>query len=167
MSVEQQIANLYPELKSWSFRFYNSEDDRNDLIQDTFFNALNNLDKFKEGTNLKGFLYTVMRNIFINNCRKNQTTSIYCQNDLSIFHVTSNDSSDYQVELDTFKELFRTLPDDFRDCLSLHADGYKYEEISEIMNCPIGTVKSKIFIGRNKLLKLLNDGKSKFKTIST
>lgn len=78
MSVEQQIANLYPELKSWSFRFYNSEDDRNDLIRDTFFNALNNLDKFKEGTNLKGFLYTVMRNIFINNCRKNQTTAIYC-----------------------------------------------------------------------------------------
>ena len=127
-----------------------------DLFQETIYRALANREKYNAGTNIKAWLYTIMRNIFINNYRKKIKQNV-------IFDPTSNDLLDYnqsaisnlaesRLRLKELQTTIHYLPSIFKDPFLLYFDGYKYLEVAEILHEPIGTIKSRIHFAR-KLLK--------------
>ena len=127
-----------------------------DLVQETMYRAIANREKYNAGTNIKAWLYTIMRNIFINNYRKKIKQNV-------IFDSTSNDLPDYnqsaisnlaesRLRLKELQTTIHYLPSVFKDPFLLYFDGYKYLEVAEILHEPIGTIKSRIHFAR-KLLK--------------
>jgi RNA polymerase sigma factor (sigma-70 family) len=127
-----------------------------DLVQETMYRAIANREKYNAGTNIKAWLYTIMRNIFINNYRKKIKQNV-------IFDSTFNDLLDYnqsaisnlaesRLRLKELQTTIHYLPSVFKDPFLLYFDGYKYLEVAEILHEPIGTIKSRIHFAR-KLLK--------------
>lgn len=133
-----------------------------DLIQETVYKALSNREKFKDGTNLKAWIFTIMRNIFINDYRrKRKRSTILDSTENSYFinivaHEIPNEGeadtymNDISKALSQVNEIFR-LP------FIMHFEGFKYEEIAEELQIPVGTVKSRIHIARKSLKKQLFD----------
>lgn len=155
-----QISILSKSLKPFAMNMTRSVEDTEDLIQDTLVRAISNFDKFQEGTNVKAWLYTIMKNIFINNYRKK-----------SKFNFVRDDSDNgYMINLSTQKtfnlvERFQ-LEEELTNIIDLvdrnlsvpfvmHYEGVKYEEISESLHLPLGTVKSRIFLAKKKMQSLL------------
>lgn len=129
----------------------------NDLYQETLYKALANHEKYNAGTNIKAWLFTIMRNIFINNYRRkakqrtifDSTPEDYLLN-LKQSSVTNNAESNLKVkEINT---AINHLPEIFKMPFLLYIDGYKYQEISDYLQEPLGTIKSRIHFAR-KLLK--------------
>jgi RNA polymerase sigma factor (sigma-70 family) len=129
-----------------------------DLFQETLYRAISNKDKYNVGTNIKAWLYTIMRNIFINNYRrkaKQNTVFDSSPNDFLLNSspaavISSNAESNLRVK-DIQMAVFQ-LPEIFRNPFLLYFDGYKYHEIAEMLEEPLGTIKSRIHFAR-KLLK--------------
>jgi RNA polymerase sigma-70 factor (ECF subfamily) len=128
-----------------------------DLLQETMYRALANKDKYFTGTNIKAWLYTIMRNIFINNYRKaSKQTRVFDQspNEFLLNSIPSNQDTE-AISAISHKQvngMIRTLPEIFREPFVLYFEGYKYNEIAEILHEPLGTIKSRIHFAR-KLLK--------------
>ena len=132
-------------------------DDANDLLQDTMVKAFTNKDKFTEGTNLKAWLYTIMRNIFINDYRKKAKQSTVLDNSPNDFLIdqTNNkvvNDAITNLNLGEVNQLIYDLPELFRTPFQLYYEGYKYNEIADALNEPLGTIKSRIHFAR-KILK--------------
>lgn len=140
-----------------------SDSDRaKDLLQETMLKALTYRDKFTQNTNFKAWIYTIMKNTFINDYRKSikvRNTFEDVNNDL---HLLLSKDKVYPSP-DSFygtKEITKTideLEDEYRIPFTMFIDGYKYKEIAEELQLPIGTVKSRIFFTRKKLVKTLNE----------
>ena len=135
-----------------------------DLVQDTFLKAITYKDKFIDYTNLKAWVLTIMRNTFINNYRRavKENTIIDGTADLHFFNLPQDsgfenpDSSYSTVEITSVIE---SLEDEFRIPFQMHLQGFKYKEIAEKLDLNIGTIKSRIFFTRKKLMKILVDYK--------
>ncbi len=144
-------------LNNYALQLTQNQDDANDLVQETFLKAMKYCKKFKTGTNLKGWLYTIMRNSFINNYRRNTKRNSFMDTQEEQYIIDSAKSfNTYNDGEITFmrKDLERaidTLADDLRITFELNAAGFKYHEIAEKLNIPIGTVKTRIFVARRKL----------------
>jgi RNA polymerase sigma-70 factor (ECF subfamily) len=128
-----------------------------DLLQETMYRALANEEKYHNGTNIKAWLYTIMRNIFINHYRrKTKQPVVYdnTPNDLLLNHHQSGIANDAIVTIGVkeIKQAIFQLPEIFRKPFLLYIDGYKYHEISGMLNEPLGTIKSRIHFAR-RLLK--------------
>ncbi len=137
-------------------------DDAEDLRQDTYFKAIKNVDKYEQGTNLKGWLYTIMRNTFINNYRKkkNQNTFVdETDNGYFIDQGINNrvEQADHNVDQDYIMRQIDSVDKNYVEAFMMHFNGYKYEEIAEILDIPLGTVKSRIFLARKKMMNKLKD----------
>ena len=150
------VLGLQPNLRSFALKLTADKDAAHDLVQDTTLKALNNEDKFVDNANLKGWMLTIMRNIFINNYRKTVRENTVVDSSQDLFHLNlSQDSGietpDGAYAVNEISALLAKFPKDFREPFSLHVAGYKYEEIAEKMNLPLGTVKSRIFFARKKL----------------
>lgn len=135
--------------------------DAQDLCQETMLRALINRDKYQFGTNLKAWLYTIMRNIFINNYRKQKR---YHHTELPAGAsgetelpglVTYNKAFEHMRMME-IKGAIDSLPKAFRLSFELYYTGYKYQEIAEIMNEPLGTIKSRIHFARKALTAQLD-----------
>ena len=128
-----------------------------DLFQETLYRALSNKDKYNVGTNIKAWLYTIMRNIFINDYRKKAKQSVVLDNSPKDFLIDQtrtkvlNDGVT-NLNLREVKQLIYDLPELFRTPFNLYFEGYKYNEIAEELNEPLGTIKSRIHFAR-KILK--------------
>lgn len=156
-----QVLSLKQPLNYFALQLTNNHEDAEDLLQDTFTKAITYRSKFKEQTNLKAWLYTIMKNTFINNYRRAvKANTIFDNTDDSYFLNTSkgtegtNPSSKLAV-----KEMWMAveeLEDDYRIPFMKHFEGFKYKEIAEELDLPIGTVKSRIFLARKKLMDQLN-----------
>lgn len=128
-----------------------------DLIQDTLYRALANQEKFNDGTNIKAWMYTIMRNIFINNYRrtaKQKTVLDNTPNDflLDYNQFTTANLAEANLGLKEIKAAVHQLPEIFKIPFELYFEGYKYHEIAEELAEPLGTIKSRIHFAR-KLLK--------------
>ncbi len=151
-----QVVGMQASLKPFALKLTRNMDDAEDLIQETMFRAFSNEDKFQAGTKLKAWLYTIMKNIFINNYRKNikRNTIIDTSDNLFIIdsasHTTSNDGEMSFVNKDIERAILN-LSNEFRVPFMMHYRGYKYHEIAEKLNLPLGTVKSRIFFARKSL----------------
>ena len=146
-------------LKPFAINLTKDHESAKDLFQDTLFRALSNKDKYNVGTNIKAWLYTIMRNIFMNQYRRRvKSGEIFDHSkDLSLISNTGNDLGNPQRQM-TEKELrekIERLEDDFKTPFLMHFNGFKYKEIADQLNIPIGTVKSRIYIARQKLIDLL------------
>jgi len=140
---------------------HNSEEAK-DLMQDTMYKAILYKDKFAETTNLKAWLYTIMKNTFINNYRKNIKIKqvVDTSKDLFLINVPQTNGEVSPISQIAHKDIqlvIAELEDDLRVPFMMFFEGYKYKEISEKFNLPIGTVKSRIFLARKKLMEQLQD----------
>jgi RNA polymerase sigma-70 factor (ECF subfamily) len=155
-----QVASLRSTLYTFTRRFTTDRDECLDLVQDTMLKALTYKDKFREDTNLKGWLFTIMRNTFINNYRKNQrsrtshddTKELYFLN-VEDTHTFNGPGTNYEYQ-DMWKHI-NSLRDELLVPFKMHTSGYKYHEIAEHLSLPIGTVKNRIFHARKEIQQKL------------
>ncbi len=149
-------------LNQLAMKLTKSVDDSDDLIQDTLFKALKNKDKYQDGTNLKGWLYTIMKNTFINNYRKKKMQNTFVDETENKYFINSKESdkdsnTDYRVDHQYLMKQIDSIDKYYVDTFMMHYNGYKYEEIAEILGIPLGTVKSRIFLARKKMMDKLMD----------
>ena len=133
-----------------------------DLVQDTTLKVLDNEDKYVDNVNFKGWVLTIMRNIFINNYRRNvrQATIVDTTDDL--YHLNTSQESALEtpegsLSVKEITAVLNTFDDEFRIPFNMHVAGYKYSEIAEELDLPVGTVKSRIFFARKRLREQLAD----------
>ncbi len=148
-------------LKNYALMLTRNVEDANDLVQETMLKALSYRTKFLIGTNLKAWLYTIMKNSFINNYRRLiRRNTIIDTTDTNFLmdvqgNLAENLGESYFIKNDIGTAV-NELPEDLKITFSLNADGFKYHEIAEQLNIPIGTVKTRIFVAKRKLRKKLH-----------
>jgi len=144
-------------LKPFAFTLTRDAESAKDLTQETLYKALANKEKYNVGTNVKAWMYTIMRNIFINDYRKKARQHVvfdHTPNDFLLDHNQNNvvNLAESGMKLKEIKSAIQGLPDIFKNPFVLYFEGYKYNEISDFLQEPLGTVKSRIHFAR-KLLK--------------
>jgi RNA polymerase sigma-70 factor (ECF subfamily) len=164
LNKQYGIHRLYPGFikrcrvfKAFAITLTRDNETAKDLFQETLFRALANKDKYNVGTNIKAWLFTIMRNIFINNYRrkaKQQTIFDSTPNDflLDYNQVTSSNAAESSLRMKEINAAIYNLPEIFRSPFLLYFDGFKYHEIAAMLKEPLGTIKSRIHFAR-KLLK--------------
>ena len=151
------LTNNSQFLKPCASHFTLDKEAAKDLFQETMYRALANREKYNEGTNIKAWLYTIMRNIFINNYRlkvKHNTVFDYTTEDYLLDYNQSAVANFAEANLGV-KEIHRSikrLPDIFKRPFMMYFEGYKYYEIADQLHAPVGTIKSRIHFAR-KMLK--------------
>lgn len=156
LEFNNAVASHQQTLRPIAMKLTRNSEQANDLIQDTFLKAIANKDKFREGTNLKAWLYTIMKNTFITNYHRitkrktfvDSTENLHFIN--SSAQVDSNKASS-KLAMDEIKEAINGLAHDYKTPFLMHFKGYKYYEIADILDIPIGTVKNRIHIARKNL----------------
>ncbi|MCO4292635.1 sigma-70 family RNA polymerase sigma factor [Solitalea sp. MAHUQ-68] len=144
-------------LKLYALHFTKDSDDANDLVQDTLLKAITYYNKFKEGTNLKGWLYTIMKNTFINNYRRLvKVNNVVIQSDdilpANLLYSATSNGAEGKFVLEDVNKALSNLSEEYYTPFTMYFEGYKYHEIAEELSIPIGTVKTRIHVAR-KLLK--------------
>ncbi|MEY2904023.1 MAG: hypothetical protein RJA52_39 [Bacteroidota bacterium] len=160
--IQADIDANTSSLKSFALKLTTNTDDASDLFQDTVIRILANSEKFKEGTNFKAWSLTIMRNIFINDYRKKVRRNMIIDQTPNEYYINSGDrvvenEGEQNISIKELMGMVNTLPDDFRTPFMMAYEGYKYEEISEELDSPLGTIKSRIFFARKKLQKMYEE----------
>src|SRR5262245_7719532 len=133
------------------------QDSAKDLLQETMYRALSNNEKYNVGTNIKAWLYTIMRNIFINNYRRRIKQNTIFDNSSNDFLLDSKqasvaNSAESSLRIKEIYGAIYNLPEIFKQPFLLYFDGFKYHEIAKMLGEPLGTIKSRIHFAR-RLLK--------------
>lgn len=153
----RQISMFEEMLRAFAYSLTRNEEASKDLYQETTYRAVKNKEKFEEGSNLKAWLFTIMKNIFINDYRrKRKANTIFDSTDNQYF-INSNvkrggNEGESSILIQELFELINQLEDQLRVPFLMHYKGYKYQEIADQFDLPLGTVKSRIFFAR-RLLK--------------
>lgn len=160
LEFTHQLSGMRPELYSFTRRFTADRDESLDLVQDTLLKALAYRDKFRENNNLKGWLFTIMRNTFINKYRRQKRTMTSHDNTEELYFLNVEDKHTFNKPEKTFEyhDILKHINSIHADLLkpfTLHMQGYKYHEIAEALTLPIGTVKNRIFQARKEIQKRL------------
>jgi RNA polymerase sigma-70 factor (ECF subfamily) len=144
-------------LKPFAINLTRDSEAANDLYQETLYKALANKEKYNVGTNIKAWLFTIMRNIFINDYRrksKQKTIFDNTSNDylINLKQASVSNAAESDLRIKEIHAAIHQLPEIFKVPFQLYFDGYKYQEIADVLGEPLGTVKSRIHFAR-KLLK--------------
>jgi RNA polymerase sigma-70 factor (ECF subfamily) len=155
-----RIMNEKSSLKNFAISLTRNNDDALDLLQDTYVKAISYRTKFEDSTNLKAWLFTIMKNTFINAYRRNVKTRalIVKGDDIALNRAFKQNSYDHSESRLNAKEIIQhieKLEDDYKVPFTRYYNGYKYEEIAQELKLPLGTVKSRIFIARKTLMEAL------------
>jgi RNA polymerase sigma-70 factor (ECF subfamily) len=153
---------LQDNLLNFAFMLTSDREEAHDLLQDTTLKALDNQEKYVENVNFKGWVFTIMRNIFINNYRRTTRSQTMIDQTEDLFHLNLPQESGYEtpdcsVSVHEITRIINGFSEEYRIPFTMHLAGYKYNEIAEKMNLPLGTVKSRIFFARQKLQGVLRD----------
>lgn len=156
------LIGMKSNLQRFAMSLTSDRESASDLVQETYLKAITNKDKFAEYTNLKAWTFTIMKNSFINNYRFNTLKNSYLtgSQDLSYLNMPHDKgfvSPESTYNAHEIEEAINSLSDKFRIPFRLHVEGFKYKEIAEKLNLKVGTVKSRIFFTRQKLMILLKD----------
>ena len=157
-----QLTNLSGNLERFALSLTSNTEDAKDLLQETFVKAITYRDKFEDNTNLKAWTFTIMKNTFINNYRRTIKANTTFDNTDDLYYLNLNKESASNTPDSEFsvKEIYKSineLSDEFKLPFLMHTQGYKYKEIAEELSLKIGTVKSRIFFTRKKLMEKLKD----------
>ena len=144
-------------LNPFAINLTRDKESAKDLVQETLYKAIANREKYINGTNIKAWLYTIMRNIFINDYRKKSKQHVIFDTTPNDFLLDFNQSAisnlaESKLRLKEIQTAVYHLPSIFKEPFLLYFDGYKYHEIAGILREPLGTIKSRIHFAR-KLLK--------------
>ena len=144
-------------LKPFAINLTRDSEEANDLFQETLYKALANQEKYNSGTNIKAWLFTIMRNIFINNYRRKAKQRTIFDSSPNEFLINQKqaaigNAAESNLRMKEIQEAISSLPEIFKTPFLLYFDGYKYNEIAELQKEPLGTIKSRIHFAR-KLLK--------------
>ena len=144
-------------LKPFAVNLTRDTEAANDLYQETLYKALANREKYNVGTNIKAWLFTIMRNIFINNYRRKAKQKTIFDNSPNEFLINQKQATvanmaESEMRVKEINKAIQQLPEIFKTPFLLYFDGYKYNEIADVLHEPLGTIKSRIHFAR-KLLK--------------
>ncbi len=164
-AFKKRLLGLQGNLLNFAYQLTTNREQAQDLLQDTTLKALDNEDKYVDNVNFKGWIFTIMRNIFINNYRQtvrkatviDQTEDLY---HLNICQDSGLDTPDGSFAVQEISKAINSFSDDYRIPFSMHVAGYKYQEIAEKMHLLLGTIKSRIFFARQRLQGMLKDYQS-------
>ena len=160
LEFSYQVGNFSKFLRPFALRLTRDSDDANDLVQDTLVKAYTNREKYADGTNLKAWLFTIMKNTFITQYQRMVRRNTFIDTTDNLHFINSNESlqdnraiasfmrEDIEKALELTEEMYR-LP------FLMYFQGFKYHEIAEELNLPIGTVKNRIHIARKDLKQML------------
>lgn len=160
--VVKKTLLLEQDLKKYAYSLTVNQDDADDLLQDTYLKVMQYSTYFKEETNLKAWVYTIMKNTFINNYRKKQRSKVVFDQSEDLYYLNNSvsdaaDAADAKYYASEINKMILRKNEEQRKPFEMYLDGYKYHEIADEMNISIGTVKSRIFFTRKKLMEDLKD----------
>lgn len=160
--LQARLLSIQNNLLNFAFTLTSDRDDAYDLLQDTTLKVLDNKDKYVENTNFKGWVFTIMRNIFINSYRRNNRVSMVVDQSedaymLNVGQVEDSSTPEDSYAVHEIMAVINSFSDDYRVPFSLYLHGFRYAEIAERMHLPVGTVKSRIFFARRRLRVRLAD----------
>ena len=143
-------------LNAFAYNLTQNIEDAKDLYQETAFRAMANREKFLPDTNFKAWLFTIMKNIFINNYRKKVKANTIMDSTDNLYYLNSGSESndnrgDANILMKELRALIEKLDDSIKVPFLMHYQGYKYQEIADHFGLPLGTVKSRIFFARREL----------------
>ena len=161
-NFKQRLLGLQGNLLSFAYQLTTDKEEARDLLQDTTLKALDNEEKYVDNVNFKGWIFTIMRNIFINNYRQTVRKATVIDQTEDLYHLNVSQDSGLSSPEGSYavKEITAALDgfsDDYRIPFNMYVAGYKYNEIADKMNLPLGTVKSRIFFSRKRLREQLQD----------
>ncbi len=161
MFVNKLLA-LQPNMLNFARMLTNNAEKARDLVQDTSLKALDRQDQFVDSTNFKGWVFTIMRNIFINDYHRSLQECVVNDTTDNLYHLNLSQNSGIEAPEDAFDSieittLVNTLPADLYEPFMMYVSGYKYQEIAEKLNSPMGTVKTRIRQARLSLQKHIQD----------
>lgn len=161
-SFINKLLGLQSNLLNFAYQLTSNREAAEDLVQDTTLKVLDNESKYVDNVNFKGWVLTIMRNIFINNYRRQVRSATIIDTTEDLYHLNVSQESGFDDPEGTFatKEISKAInefTDDYKVPFSMYVAGYKYSEIAEHMHLPLGTVKSRIFFARKRLQETLKD----------
>ena len=161
-TFQNRLMSLQSNMLNFAYMLTSNRDDAYDLLQDTTLKVLNNQEKYVENTNFKGWVFTIMRNIFINNYRRVVRSATVIDQSEDCYHLNLSQDSGLESPEGSYaaSEITAAIaefPEKYRVPFSMHVQDYKYNEIADEMGLPIGTIKSRIFFARQELQKRFAD----------
>lgn len=162
MQFRENLLDVQSNLRRYALKLTQDVNDADDLMQDTTLRALKNVDKFVEDINFKGWMMTIMYNIYLNNRDRVERQRKFIDSTVDIANLSNLVPGGYATPEGAFniKEIYAAvdrLSDHIQVPFTMYLNGYKYNEIAEKLNIPIGTVKSRIFFARKRLQQELKE----------
>ena len=159
---EQSLLGLQNNMMNFALSLTTNMEAAEDLLQETSLRVLNNREKYYENVNFKGWVFTIMHNLFVNNYRKIVRQQTVFDNTENLYHLNLPQDSGFDTPDGAFtvKEINKAInsfTDEYKVPFSMHVSGYKYKEIALHLGLPIGTVKSRIYFARQRLQKMLKE----------
>ena len=141
-----RLMSLQSNMLNFAYTLTSNRDDAYDLLQDTTLKVLDNREKYVENTNFKGWVFTIMRNIFINNYRKVLRDQTFVDTTDNLYHLNTPhdltlDSTEGAYDLKEMHRIVNALPREYKIPFSMHVSGFKYREIAEKLFLSEGSVK--------------------------
>lgn len=159
IEFRSNLEYLTDALQAFAYNLTKNMEDARDLYQETAYRALNNQDKFKADTNFKAWTFTIMKNIFINNYRKKVKSNTFLDHTDNQYFLDAGGEVFNDAQKNIFMKELNLLIDQLDDSIRIpflmHYEGFKYTEIAEKFNLPLGTVKSRIFFARRELKEMM------------
>lgn len=150
-----ELIELLPSLRAFARSLAHNPAQADDLVQDTLVKALANVERFEPGTNLRAWLFTILRNHYYSQLRKSKREVEDADGKFAA-RLSTRPEQDGSVDLEDFKVAFAQLAPDHREVLTLvGASGCSYEEAAQICGCAVGTIKSRVNRARKRLADLL------------
>lgn len=161
-SFKQRLLGLQGNLFNFAYQLTTNREAAEDLVQDTTLKVLDNESKYVDNVNFKGWVFTIMRNIFINNYRRQVRSATIVDTTEDLYHLNLSQESGLTTPEGSYaaKEIslaISSFTPEYKVPFSMYIAGYKYSEIAEKMGLPLGTVKSRIFFARKRLQGMLKD----------
>lgn len=160
LEFNTQFTQLSSLLQAFAYNLTKNQEDAKDLYQETAYRAMTNRDKFRPGTNFKAWSFTIMKNIFINNYRKKVKANTIMDSTDNMFYLNSgataiDNGGDSNIMMKELTGMIDGLEESIRIPFLMHYQGFKYQEIADYFDLPLGTVKSRIFFARKELKELI------------
>lgn len=162
IGFESRLIELQNNMMNFALTLTSNREEAKDLLQETTLRALDNKDKYYENVNFKGWVFTIMHNIFVNNYRRIVRSQTMIDQTENLYHLnmpqdSGFDSPEGAFTMSEISKVINSFSDEYKVPFSMHVSGFKYEEIAQTLGLPIGTVKSRIFFARKRLQEMLKD----------
>ena len=159
---QKKLVDLQKNMLNFALSLTSNRDEAEELTQETTLKVLDNQEKFTDNTNFKGWVLTIMKNLFINNYRQVVRNHTIFDTSSNLYNLQTENHSDFGspeqlFNLQDINGAIDSLNSDLRESFTLYLIGFKYNEIAEKLNLPLGTVKSRIFFARQELQRQLRE----------